>query len=68
MEPMRREATRTCGALSDASYRYLLDALGGELEAFSETLLPDERRMLDEDWPGWARAEQWNERTDWTTC
>ena len=45
----------------DESYRCSLDALAarGETEAFIETLQDDERRLLDEDWPGWARASQW---------
>ena len=65
---MESPATRTrCAPLSDASYRSSLDALGPELEGVLHALTADERRLLDEDWAGWARAEQWNEATDWTT-
>ena len=45
----------------DESYRCFLDALADrdETETFVATLEDDERRMLDEDWPGWARSSQW---------
>ena len=69
----RQAATARCAAttrsacLSDASYRHLLRGLGAKAERFAETLDPRERRLLDEDWASWARPEQWNEATDWTT-
>ena len=36
-------------------------------EDFIEAIDVQERRVLDEDWEAWARAEQWTDRSDWTT-